>query len=65
MVKGDKVKVHTLIEKELYEALWEITKQRFTVPIKKFHIVLNEAIREYIENLGFKLNEPQKQPKEA
>jgi len=52
MTEGEKVKVHVLIERELYEALWEITKRRFVVPLKKFHIVLNEAIREYVERQG-------------
>jgi len=42
-------KVHLFIEEDLYEKLWEITKKRWTSPVKKFHIVVNEALREYIE----------------
>jgi len=48
-LSGEKVTVHLLIEKELYEALWEIVKKRFVVPARKLHIVVNEALREYIE----------------
>jgi len=48
-MSGEKVTVHLLIEKELYEALWEIVKKRFVVPARKLHIVVNEALREYIE----------------
>jgi len=42
-------KVHLLMEQELYDKLWDIVKKRFKVPVKKFHIVVNEALREYIE----------------
>jgi len=41
--------VHVLIEEDLYYKLWEIVKRRYAVPLKKFHEVLNEAIREYVE----------------
>jgi len=48
-VSGEKVKVHLLIERELYESLWEIVKKRFVIPSKKLHVVVNEALREYID----------------
>jgi len=42
--------VHVLLERDLYYKLWDIVKARYKVPHKKFHIVLNEAIREYVKN---------------
>jgi hypothetical protein len=42
-------KVHMLLEDDVYEAMWAIVKNRFVSPVKKFHVVLNEALREYIE----------------
>ena len=41
--------VHTHMEEELWRGLWEVTKRRFVCPTRKFHVVLNEAIREYLE----------------
>jgi len=41
--------VHVKMEEELYQKLWEIVKKRYTVPTKKFHLVLNEALRKGIE----------------
>jgi len=43
------IKVHVMIEEELYKKLWELAVRRFTAPSKKLHIILNEAIREYVE----------------
>lgn len=40
--------VHVMIREDLYLKLWEIVKRRFAIPHKKFHIVLNEAIEEYV-----------------
>jgi len=42
-------KVHVLLEDDVYKEIWEIVKRRFVSPIRKFHIVVNEALREYIE----------------
>ncbi|MCS7387171.1 MAG: hypothetical protein NDF55_10680 [archaeon GB-1867-005] len=41
--------VHLSIREDLYEKLWQIVKKRFVVPLRKFHIVVNEALEEYIE----------------
>jgi len=50
---GSKLKrVHLMIDEELYHKVWEIVKRRFPVPTKKLHIVVNEALREYIERHG-------------
>lgn len=40
---------HILMDNELYLLLWKVVKKRFDVPHRKLHIVVNEAIREYIE----------------
>ena len=42
-------KVHVLIEDDNWKNLWAIVKKRYVSPVRKFHVVLNEAIREYIE----------------
>jgi len=42
-------KVHLLMEDEVFKSIWEIVKRRYVSPIRKFHIVVNEALREYIE----------------
>jgi len=42
-------KVHIILEDDVYEGIWEIVKKRYISPIRKFHIVINEALREYIE----------------
>jgi len=46
------IKVHWNVERELYEGIWRIVKKRFPVPTRKLHIVVNEALREYIEKHG-------------
>jgi len=43
--RGDYVLVHVKMEKKLYLKLWEVTKNRYPIPTKKLHIVLNEALR--------------------
>lgn len=48
-MSGEKIKVHLLVDREVYESLWEIVKKRFTIPTKKLHIVVDEALREYID----------------
>jgi len=45
-------KTHLYIEEELYYKLWDIVKRRFRVPHKKLYIIVNEALREYIEKHG-------------
>jgi len=51
IVKGNTKyrKTHLYIEEDIYYKLWEIVKRRFRVPHKKLYIVVNEALREYIE----------------
>jgi hypothetical protein len=44
------VKVHVIVERELYRGIWEIVKKRYESPTRKFHIIINEALREYLEN---------------
>jgi len=51
-MSGEKVKVHLLIDRDLYEAIWKIVKKRFVIPTKKLHIVVNEALREYVDKHG-------------
>jgi len=41
--------VHTKLEDDVYEGIWEIVKKRFVSPLQKFHVIVNEALREYIE----------------
>jgi len=48
-VNKEKIKVHILVERELYEGLWDITRKRFKIPWKRLHVIINEAFREYIE----------------
>jgi len=48
-------KVHLYVEEDLYYKLWEIIKQRFRVPHRKLYIVINEALREYIERHSEKI----------
>jgi len=43
-------RVHFLIRNDLYEALWKITVEKFAFPAKKFHVVINEALEQYIKN---------------
>jgi hypothetical protein len=42
-------KIHIVIDDDIYVKLWEITKRRYISPVRKFHIVVNEALREYIQ----------------
>lgn len=43
-------KVHFLIREDIYEKLWKITAKRFFPPTRKLHIVINEALEQYIDN---------------
>jgi hypothetical protein len=47
--KKEVVKTNIMIEKDLYEKLWKITTKRFISPARKFHLIINEALREYVE----------------
>jgi hypothetical protein len=42
-------KIHLYLEEEIYEKIWEIVKKRYVSPTRKFYLVVNEALREYIE----------------
>jgi len=44
--------VHLKMRRDLWEALWRITKERFVCPHKKFHVVVNEALEEYVRRRG-------------
>ena len=40
--------VHLFIREDIYTRLWQIVKERYVVPTKKFGIVVNEALEEYV-----------------
>jgi len=42
-------KVHIVLEDDIYEQIWQIVKERYVSPVKKLHIIVNEALRQYIE----------------
>jgi len=44
-----KKQVHLLLDEDVYTGIWEVVKSRYVNPVKKLHIVVNEALREYIE----------------
>jgi len=44
------VTVHVKLRRDLYEKLWDLTKTKFVIPTKKFHVVINEVIEEYFKN---------------
>jgi predicted DNA-binding protein len=48
--KKEYVLIHVKMEREIYERLWQLVKKRYTIPTKKFYLVVNEALREYIED---------------
>lgn len=50
--KPEYVLVHVKLRKDLYEGLWELVKRRYVVPTKKLHVVVNEAIEEYLRTRG-------------
>jgi len=41
--------VHLRLDEDVYVDIWKIVKNRYINPVKKLHIVVNEALREYIE----------------
>jgi hypothetical protein len=49
--EAQKVKVrlvHLPVREDIYLELWNIVKERFPIPSKKFSIVVNEALEEYV-----------------
>jgi len=42
-------KVHIRVDKKIWEALWIIAMKRFGNPGKKLYIIVNEALRKYVE----------------
>jgi hypothetical protein len=48
-------KIQVKVDRLLYLKLWEYIKRRYPVPYKKLHIVVNEALREYLERRGIKV----------
>ena len=48
-------KIQVKIDKNLYLKLWEYIKKQYPVPYKKLHVVVNEAIKEYLEKRGIKI----------
>jgi len=51
--KRELVRVQMSMNRNLYYKLWEYIKQKYPIPYKKLHIVVNEAIKEYLERRGF------------
>jgi len=41
--------IHLAIRQDLYVKLWDIVKKRFLVPTRKFSVVVNEALEEYVK----------------
>lgn len=44
-----KKKIHVLVNADVYKKLWIITSKRFDSPARKVHIVINEALKEYVD----------------
>lgn len=44
-----KVRIATSIDAEIYKKLWEIASHRFSKPGRKVHIIIEEALKEYIQ----------------
>lgn len=49
MERKEMQKVHMLIDKNIYQKLWEISARRFEKPGRKLYIIINEALKEYVE----------------
>lgn len=45
----DMKRVHIILSDEVYEGIWNIVKKRYVSPIRKFQLVVNEALMEFIE----------------
>jgi len=50
-------KIQVKVDRLLYLKLWEYIKRRYPVPYKKLHVVVNEALREYLERRGIKVGQ--------
>jgi len=50
-------RVHFLIREDLYENLWKITVDKYSFPAKKLHLIINEALEQYIKN--YQTSQPQ------
>jgi len=48
-------RVHIIVREDLYKALWDYIKKKYDVPIKKFSLVVNEALEEYLRNRGIEV----------
>lgn len=44
-----KVRIATSIDAEIYKKLWEIASRRFPKPGRKVYIIIEEALKEYIQ----------------
>lgn len=47
--QAKQLRVHILIDRHLYQKLWEITSRRYDKPGRKLYLIVNEALREYVE----------------
>jgi len=43
-------RVHFLIREDLYEKLWKVTVDRYAIPTRKLHLIVNEALEQYINS---------------
>ncbi|MCX8176189.1 MAG: hypothetical protein N3E48_03025 [Candidatus Bathyarchaeota archaeon] len=41
--------IHVLVTEELYLKLWEIARKRWGVPVRKFSIMIREALEDYVK----------------
>jgi len=46
--KRDRHLIHTKLDDDVYDGIWKIVKKRYVSPLGKFHLVVNEALREYL-----------------
>ena len=42
-------RINVSIDTEIYKKLWMIASNRFDSPGRKIHIIINEALKEYVE----------------
>ena len=48
-------RVHIIVREDLYKALWNYIKKKYDVPIKKFSLVVNEALEKYLRDQGIEV----------
>jgi len=41
-------KIYVMLDEDIFQTLWEYILKRWTSPTRKVHIVINEALREYL-----------------